>query len=251
MLKAIIIDDEQHCIDRLQMLLDSHSESIQVAKSCASVTEGKEEIELLRPDIVFLDIQLHDKTGFDLLSQMKSIDFEVIFTTAFDNYAITAFKFSALDYLLKPIDKDDLAEAIKKLLKQTALRDASQRIETLFHNFRREVEVGQSKRLAIPTMEGLVMVDVDKVIRLQSDSNYTHIFIMPNTKITTPKTLKFFEEILDSGQFFRTHKSHLVNLKYVVSYLKGKGGYIVLSEGSKLEVAVRRKDALLQKLNSV
>ncbi len=248
-MKALIIDDEQHCIDRLQMLLDSHSESVLVAKSCTSVVEGKKEIELLKPDIVFLDIQLHDKTGFDLLSQLKNIDFEVIFTTAFDNYAIQAFKFSALDYLLKPIDENDLNQAVKRVLEQKGLKDASQKIETLFHNFKKEV--GQSKRLAIPTMEGLLMVDVDKIVRLQSDVNYTHIFIEPNTKITTPKTLKYFEEILDSEQFFRIHKSHLVNTAYITSYLKGKGGYVALSDGSKLEVAVRRKEALLQKLNSM
>ncbi|PRX53948.1 LytR/AlgR family response regulator transcription factor [Flagellimonas meridianipacifica] len=249
MLKAIIIDDEQHCIDRLQLLLGNHSETIQVLGSYSSVEVGKKEIDRLKPDVVFLDIQLNEDTGFDLLSQFERIDFEVIFTTAFDNYAIQAFKFSALDYLLKPIAEDDLEQAVKKLIKQTGLRDTSQRIETLFHNFKREI--GHSKKLAIPTMEGLVMVDVDKIIRLQSDVNYTHIFIATNTKITTSKTLKFFEEILDPQQFFRTHKSHLVNLKYVVSYIKGKGGYVVLSNGSKLEVAVRRKDLLLQKLKTI
>lgn len=249
MLKAIIIDDEQHCIDRLDMLLKEHSEIVKVIKSCSTIAEGKEEIENLKPDVVFLDIQLNNDTGFDLLSQLNQIDFEVIFTTAYDNYAIKAFKFSALDYLLKPIDEDDLKRAIKKLLEKEGLKNTSQKIETLFYNFKSET--GQSKRLAIPTLNGLVMVDTDKILRLQSDINYTHIFISPSKKITATKTLKYFEELLDTAGFYRLHKSHLVNLSFIESYHKGNGGYVVLLDGSKLEVAVRRKELLLKKLKSI
>ena len=249
MLKAIIVDDEKHCSDRLGMLLHKHLKSVQVIKICSTITEAKRAIENENPDVVFLDIQLNDNTGFDLLSQIKNINFEVIFTTGYDNYAIKAFKFSALDYLLKPIDKDDLKESINKLKKQEGLKNTIQKIETLFHNFKNNV--GHSKRLAIPTLEGLIMVDATKIIHLQSDINYTHIFISSGKKITTPKTLKYFNEILDMPYFFRIHKSHMVNLSFVESYRKGKGGHVVLTNGSKLEVAVRRKEQLLQKLNSI
>lgn len=248
MLKAIIVDDEQHCIDRLDMLLKGHSETVQVIKCCNTISEGQKEIESLKPDVVFLDIQLNDDLGFDLLSRLKHIDFEVIFTTAFDSYAIKAFKFSALDYLLKPIAEDDLGNAIQRLLEQERLKDSSQKIEVLFHNFKKEI--GQSKRLAIPTLNGLLMVGTDKIVRMQSDTNYTHIFMSSGKKITTPRTLKYFEELLDSAGFFRLHKSHFVNLSFVDSYLKGKRGYVILSDNTKLEVAVRRKELLLEKLHS-
>ena len=246
-LSAIIVDDEQHCIDRLRLLVEAHTETLQVIGSCNTIAEAKSAIGREKPDIVFLDVQLNDGTGFDLLAQMENVDFEVIFTTAFDNYAIQAFKFSALDYLLKPLEQEDLDNAMERLISQKGLKNASRKIETLLYNFKKNIH--QEKRLAIPTLEGLHMIEVNKITHLQSDANYTHIHILPNKRITAPKTLKYFEGILGDGPFFRVHKSHLINLSFVTSYLKGKGGYVVLSDGSKLEVAVRRKDELLKRLN--
>ncbi|MEM8509289.1 MAG: response regulator [Bacteroidota bacterium] len=244
---AIIVDDEQHCIDRLLLLLEAHSETVNVIGTCNSVKAAKAFFEREKPDIIFLDIQLNALTGFDLLTQIDSSEVEVIFTTAFDNYAIQAFKFSALDYLLKPLDAADLNATVERLVSQKGLKNASRKIETLLYNFNKNIQ--QEKRLAIPTMEGLDMIEVKHIIYLQSDANYTHIHILANKKITAPKTLKYFEEILDERLFFRVHKSYLVNVSFISSYIKGKGGYVVLSEGSKLEVAVRRKDELLKRLN--
>ncbi|MEM1338367.1 MAG: response regulator [Bacteroidota bacterium] len=244
---AIIVDDEQHCIDRLLLLLEAHSETVNVIGTCNSVKAAKALFEREKPDIIFLDIQLNALTGFDLLTQIDNSEVEVIFTTAFDNYAIQAFKFSALDYLLKPLDAADLNATLERLISQKGLKNASRKIETLLYNFNKNIQ--QEKRLAIPTMEGLDMIEVKHIIYLQSDANYTHIHILANKKITAPKTLKYFEEILDERLFFRVHKSYLVNVSFISSYVKGKGGYVVLSEGSKLEVAVRRKDELLKRLN--
>ena len=246
-LLAIIVDDEQHCIDRLLKLLEAYSDSLLVVGTRGSVEEAKELIESENPDIVFLDVQLNDQTGFDLLIQIEQVDFEVIFTTAFDNYAIKAFKFSALDYLLKPLDPKDLKASMERLIAQKGLKNASRKVETLIYNFNRNIH--QERRLAIPTLEGLTMIELKNIVYLKSDANYTHIHILPNKKITAPKTLKYFEDILDEHRFFRVHKSHLVNLSFINSYLKGKGGYVVLSDGTKLEVAVRRKEELLKKLN--
>nr|WP_293299950.1 LytTR family DNA-binding domain-containing protein [Allomuricauda sp.] len=246
MLKAIIVDDEQHCINRLEELLQEHKEEIQIVSCCKTLEEAKRQIGNLGPDILFLDVHLGDVTGFDLLSQLDHIDFELIFTTSFDSYALQAFKFSALDYLLKPIDKDDLKEAVKRVQQSKKLKETSQKIDVLFHNFKDGA--GTSKRIAVPTMDGFAMVDVKDIIRLQSDGNYTHIYTISNKRITAARTLKHFEGLLDTDAFFRTHKSHLVNLSFVDNYIKGKGGYVVLSDGTKVEVAVRRKEELIQKL---
>lgn len=248
MLKAIIVDDEKHCVDRLLLLLKKHSATFRTIKICNTIDSAKTEIEKESPDVIFLDIQLHDTTGFDLLAQVDLIDFEVIFTTAYDNFAIRAFRFSALDYLLKPIDEEELDSAVVKLKDRQGLKSMSQKVETLFYNFKRNLS--HEKRLAIPSLEGLTMVDVDQIMHLQSDVNYTHIFITSGKKLTAPKTLKYFEDLLDSDHFFRVHKSHLVNVSFISTYLKGKGGHIVLSDGSKIEVAVRRKELLLNKLNA-
>lgn len=247
MLKAIIVDDEQHCINRLDGLLQDEGHDIEVMARCKTIDEAQRKITDLSPDIIFLDVELGNNTGFDLLSQLDTFDFEVIFTTSFDNYALKAFKFSALDYLLKPIDKNDLANALQKLREQRNLKETSKKIDILFHNFKEGNE--SSKRIAIPTLDGFVMIDTNDIIRFQSDVNYTHIHTLSNKKITASKTLKYFEGILESNAFFRVHKSHLVNLSLVEHYIKGKGGHIILTDGSKIEVAVRRKEELMKKLN--
>ncbi len=246
MLKAIIVDDEQHCINRLDGLLQDEGHDIEVMARCKTIDEAKREITDSSPDIVFLDVQLGKNTGFELLSQLNSFDFEVIFTTSFDDYALKAFRFSALDYLLKPIDKNDLASALQKLRQHKSLKETSKKIDILFHNFKEGNK--SSKRIAIPTMDGFALVDTNDIIRFQSDINYTHIHTLSNKKITASRTLKYFENVLENSTFFRVHKSHLVNLSFVENYIRGKGGHIILTDGSKIEVAVRRKEELLKKI---
>lgn len=246
MLKAIIVDDEQHCIDRLTELLEHNGHEVEIMACCKTISEAKKQISMLQPDVLFLDVQLGNVTGFDLLAQLDRWDFELIFTTSYDRYALKAFKFSALDYLLKPIDKMDLMEALKKVRDNRNLKETAKKIDVLFHNFKDGAD--PSKRVAIPTMDGFTMVDTGDVIRLQSDGNYTHIHTNGNKKITASKTLKYFEEMLESNNFFRVHKSHLINLSFVDNYAKGKGGYITLADGTKIEVAVRRKEELIKRL---
>ncbi len=248
MLKTIIIDDEQHCVDRISKLLSKYDNTINIIEICSNAGDAKKTIELLKPDVIFLDVHLHQETGFDLLKQLSNIDFEIVFTTAYDSYAVDAFKFSALDYLLKPIDEDDLSLTIDKLKKKTSLKDVSKKVEVLFHNL--EDKTNQVKKIAIPTLEGLTFIKVSDIIRCQSDINYTHIFLEGKKKITVAKTLKHFEDLLDQYNFFRTHQSHLINLSYIDKYVKGKGGYVLMSDGTHIEVAVRRKEGFMNKLSS-
>ena len=246
MLKAIIVDDEQHCIDRLKKLLGEHLGAIELIGSFKTVKEALKGIETIAPDVVFLDVHLQDETGFDLLARLSPIDFEVIFTTAYDNYAVEAFRFSALDYLLKPVDKEEFAATIQKIVEKGGLKDASKRLEVLFYNFENKM-VG-SRKAAIPTLEGLTFIKIDDIVRCQSDGNYTNIFLIENKKLIATKTLKYFEEMLDDHQFFRVHKSHYINVSFIDKYLKGKGGYVLISDGSRIEVAVRRKEEFLKKV---
>ena len=249
MLKTIIVDDEQHCINRLGDLLLAHRKVVQVTGSYQSYHQALDAIRNSGPDLIFLDVQLGDKTGFDLLKALESIDFDIVFTTAFDKYAVEAFRFSAVDYLLKPIDAEKLKGAIQRLQGKVSAKVLSKKIETLFYNLQQDEN--RSKRIAIPTAEGLTFIEVNDIVRCQSDVNYTNIFNKNGQKITVSRTLKQFEELLDNHNFFRVHKSHLINLSCIKKYNKGKGGTITMIDGPEIEVSMRRKDPFLQRLQQL
>ncbi len=248
MLKAIIVDDEQHCIDHIIRLIESVEDDIQIISQCRTVHEALKNIPTTKPDVVFLDVHLNEETAFDLLEQLTTIDFEIVFTTAFDAYAVDAFKFSAIDYLLKPVAQDDFERALAKIKEKAGLKDTSKRLEVLLHNFK---EQSGLKKIAVPTIDGISFHSIDKIVRCQSDTNYTHLFLTNKTKATVAKTLKYFEALLESHHFFRTHHSHLVNLKMVEKYMKGKGGYALMTDGSRVEIAVRRKEEFLKRLSGL
>jgi two-component system LytT family response regulator len=247
MIRAIIIDDEQHCVDRLSRLLEEHfSADVHLMKSFNSATEGLKAIHKYKPDLVFLDVQLNDKTAFELLKQIDEIDFEIIFTTAYEKYAVQAFKFSALDYLLKPVDPADLKQAVQKLLDKNPKINTTKKLETLLGNL-----YGTSKKICVPVVNGLVVLTVSDIIRCESEINYTTIFMKDRQKLTVAKTLKDFDEILSDYNFFRVHNSHLINMAYVKTYNKGKGGSVIMSDHTEIEVSTRRKDEFLKKLSEV
>ncbi len=249
MIKAIIIDDEQHCIDRLTGQLKQHcAETIQLAGSYSTVEEGLQAIKLLQPQLLFLDVQIHNKTGFDLLQQTREKSFDVIFTTAYEKYAVQAFRFSALDYLLKPVDPEDLVAAIAKLSLKKPADELSKKLETLLDNMEQLKQYTPPKKIIVPTINGFELLPVIDIIRCQSDVNYTTIFMKDRQKLVVAKTLKEFEEMLGEYNFFRVHNSHLVNLAYVKSYHKGKGGSVSMIDNSEIEVSTRRKDEFLKKL---
>ncbi len=246
MLKALIVDDEQHCIDKLSKLLVNYSDILSIEGSYTEIQKAKEAIGIIEPDVVFLDVHLHEHTGFDLLKQLPKINFEVVFTTAYDTYAVEAFRFSALDYLLKPIDDIEFSETIQKIKEKVGQKETEKKLEVLFHNF--EHKVTETKKMAIPTFKGLTFVKIDEIVRFQADGNYTHIFMVTNKKLTATRTLKHFEELLKSSRFFRVHKSHYINMNRIEKYIKGKAGHVLMTDGASIEIAGRRKEEFLKKL---
>jgi len=235
-MKALLVDDEEDARSTMRSFLRNYCTDIEIIGEANSVEDGFMKIRTLDPDLVFLDIQMEDGTGFDLLEKFRTIDFAVIFTTAFDAFAIKAFRFSAIDYLLKPIDPDELIDAVRKARKKFPQRAGQ--IDDLL-----KYKKGESPdRITISSTEGLTLVQLDDIIRLESDSNYTHFFLKSGEKITVPKSLKEYEEILPPDRFFRTHQSFIVNLKYVKKYIKEDGGYALMEDGSQVWIARRRKD---------
>lgn len=246
MIKAIIIDDEQHCIDRLSHLLQQyHTGTIQLLPPASSVKEGIRLIKENKPQLIFLDVQIHDRTGFDLLRECGPVDFKIIFTTAYDKFAIQAIKFSAMGYLLKPIDEDDLQEALDKL-KEISTEQTSLMAGVIESNLK---QPEKKKRITIPTGNELLFLNIEDIIRCHSDVNYTTIFKNDKQKIVVAKTLKEFEELLSEQDFFRIHNSELINLNYIKSYNKGKGGSVILTDGTELEVSTRRKEDFLKRMS--
>ncbi len=246
MIKAVIIDDEQHCIDRLAGLLNAnHADTINVAGVATSVKEGIKLIKEQQPDLIFLDVQIHDRTGFDLLRECGPINFRIIFTTAYDKFAIQAIKFSAIGYLLKPIDEDDLKEAIDKTA-NNSIEDTKAMTQVIENNINPQTK---KKKITIPSGNELIFLNIDEIIRCHSDINYTTIYKADKQKIVVAKTLKEFEELLTDQDFFRIHNSDLINLAYIKSYNKGKGGSVILNDGTELEVSTRRKDDFLKKMS--
>jgi two-component system, LytTR family, response regulator len=249
MIRTIIVDDEQHCVNRLQDLLHTYCKNtVHVAGTFNTVESAKTGINEYKPDLLFLDIQLHESTGFELLGQLPEITFEVIFITAYDNYAIKAFKFSAIDYLLKPVDPDDLLQAIMKMKKISEQHELSKKFDALFHNL---TNAGATRKIAVPTNKGLVFLLINDIIRCEANVNYTTIYLKDKQQLMVAKTLKDFDEMLTEYQFFRIHNSHLINLNYLGSYHKGKGGYVTLTDNTSLEVSTRKKDIFLKKIAEI
>jgi two-component system LytT family response regulator len=210
------------------------------------VAEGVQAIAQHQPDVVFLDIQMQRETGFDLLTKLNSIDFEVIFTTAHSEYAIKAFKFSAIDYLLKPIDIEDLQNALAKV-EHKQNQNSAGRLEHLIQNLR--TNTPENYKLALPTTEGLVFVQLNNILYCEASSNYTIIYT-PKNKYIVSRTLKQYEDLLGEHNFFRIHNSYLINLNAVKKYIRGEGGSVVLENDITLDVSKRKKEAFLSRITS-
>lgn len=249
MIKTLIVDDEEKSRITLKNLLGMYCPEIEVVELCDSVTSALTAINKQMPDVVFLDIEMPFHNGFTLLEKVKDPTFKVVFTTAYDHYAIKAIKYSAIDYLLKPIDSDELTAAVAKITgnKPTPLQ-ASQNIEALLSNLKVK---GNNAKIAVPTFDGLQMINASEIIKCTADESYTHITLANNTKVTVSRILKEYEELLSDLNFFRVHNSCLVNLVHVTKYVKGDGGYVVMSDGSSVEVSRRKKNDLLSKLSMV
>ena len=244
MIKAIIIDDEVHCLKALSMLLEEHCPDVQLLEKCASARKGLEAIEKLQPELVFLDIEMPVMNGFELLEQLTEIPFAIIFTTSYDQYAIKAFRFSALDYLLKPIDPSELVSAVRKVKEQHHYPIVEQ-FQILLKQIKGKT-TGLNK-IAVPTSEGFELIPADEVIYFEASDNYTHLFRKNKSKVVARRTLKEMEEQLQDFSFFiRVHHSYLVNLNEVTKYVRGEGGYLVMNDGSTVNESRSRKEALMK-----
>ncbi len=200
----------------------------------------------MRPDLLFLDIEMTQGNAFDLLNQLRPLTFQVIFVTAFDNYAIRAFKYSAVDYLLKPVDIDELVSAISRVAERSKQRNIVDQMQLFLDNMG-TYSLGQQK-MAVPTLDGLIFINLREVVRLEAKSNYTQINLENGEALMATRTIKDYEDILPETLFCRIHNSHIINLQKIEKYHKGRGGYVVLEDGSEIEVASRRRQEFLRRL---
>lgn len=245
MTNAIIIDDEKNGAEALQLLLEQNCPSINIIAIKHDAEEGIEAINTLKPHLVFLDIEMPTATGFDVLEATKGHQYEVIFTTAYQHYAIKALKAHAADYLLKPIDLDELILAVSNTEKRLSRlqQDISNNMQSAVLNI-----INKNKKISIPTNEGVHVLSSDDIIYLESDSNYTHVFLKDGRKLLISKTLKSMDEQLKDYHFCRVHSTYLVNLNEIERYIKGDGGHLILKNKTTIPVSRANKQDLLNKI---
>ena len=244
-MKGVIIDDEIKSAENLKILLTDFCEGVTVTAICQNIKDGVASFKNDIPDVVFLDINLQRETGFDLFQHFDKVHFEVIFTTAYSEFAIKAFRYSALDYLLKPIDIKELQEAVNKV-GQRITGNLNNRLMHLFKDLKSPTQ--DFLKLALPTLEGLIFIKVDEIIYCEASSNYTTFFLTGGRKYVVSKTLREYDDLLSERDFFRIHNSYLVNIKAIKKYIKGDGGYVILENDVSLDVSKRKKEAFLQKM---
>jgi two-component system LytT family response regulator len=249
MLRIVIIDDETNTWKVTTTILRTKLNNVQVVGMAENVKSGIEMIHLQKPDIVLLDIQMPDGTGFDLLKQIKEIDFKVIFITAFHEYAVKAFKFSALDYLLKPINSKELINAIKRVEETIQMKNINPNLNAFNENMSSKSK--ESKKIILKTSDNIYLVPVKEIIRCEADVNYTRFFLEDGRKLFVSKTLKEYEELLGEFGFMRVHQSHLINTDFMERYQKAEGGSVVMKDETIIPVALRKRDALLKLLEDM
>jgi two-component system, LytTR family, response regulator len=246
---VLIVEDELHQQERLSSLLKDSFPEFHVVGIASTIQEGKILLEKHSPDLAFMDVMLPPHTSFDLLSSLSSIPFEIIFTTSFEEYAVRAFRLSAIDYLLKPVAEEELAAALEKFKQKKSTQDSSTQIKNLLANLHTP-QANQSK-VALPTLTGFIFVTIKDIVRCESDNTYTTFFTSDGRKIIASKTLKECEQMLTDHHFFRVHNSHFINMEYIVEYTKGEGGMVRMADGANIDVSRRRKDEFLRNLKRI
>ncbi|HEY4148274.1 MAG TPA: LytTR family DNA-binding domain-containing protein [Chitinophagaceae bacterium] len=242
---VFIVDDEYQSRQVIGKMLHHYFKSLQIVGEAGSVTEAVEGIGRLAPQIVFLDVHIGSEAGFDVLDRLDSTDFELIFTTAYQEYAVKAFRYSAIDYLLKPINATELETAVQRALTKIQLQqsDTTQQVQLL------QQQLGPAHKftgkIAVPTPDGLLFIAVQDIVYCQGQSNYTEIHLVNGQKLTSSHTLKLYDEMLTGLHFFRVHKSFLINLQHIKMYRRGEGGTAVMSNGREIEIARRNKTSFL------
>jgi two-component system LytT family response regulator len=247
--KVFIIDDEFQSRNFLNKMILQYFPEISVVGQASTVEDGVQGIKEYNPDIVFLDIQMKGETGFDLLNQLPEINFALIFTTAFDQYAVKAFRFNAIDYLLKPIVTDELIGAVNKVKQRIGHTPSSskEQVEQLYQDIKNPKKIHD--KIAVPTGEGFIVIPLNEIVYCQASSNYTEFHLTDKKRILSSYTLKQYDEILTTQSFFRAHRSFLINLTHVKMYRRGDGGEIIMSNGDEIELSRTHKDEFLHLLN--
>lgn len=248
-MRAVLIDDEISNLENLQALLNKHCQQVTVVATAQDVSTGVAAIEKYTPDLVFLDIQMGEQTGFEVLKLLPTRNFEVIFVTAYDQYGIQAVKFAALDYLLKPVDIEELKEAVNKAERKLAAQAPTSQLDFLLQQLKKP-EASVSK-IALQMQNEIRYIGLNEIIRCEADNTYTHFFLADGEKILVSKSLKEYADLLRPNGFLRTHQSHLVNPKYVKSWLKEDGGILLLSTGEKIPISKPNKETVKKALQQL
>lgn len=249
-MKAVIIEDEKKSREMLADLLKNNFPQITILGLGKNVTEGVELIQNLKPNLLFLDISMPDGTGFDVLEKVQGAKFDIIFTTATDKHALKAIKYSACDYLLKPIDIEELKSAINRLIeKRSSNMPSMDNLQFLIQNLKRADD--NYNKITLPTGNAYEIVNIKDIIRCEADGSYTNFYLVGGKKLMVSASLKHYEDLLPANDFIRIHHHHLVNMNHVVRFLKVDGGYAIMSDNCQLEISRRKKDAFLERLNAV
>lgn len=244
-IKTIIIEDEEASRETLRNYLTKYCPQVEIFTECKNIIEGKAAIDEYAPQLVFLDVEMPFGNAFDLIEQLGSIDFKIIFVTAYSNYALKAINYSASYYILKPIDIEELESAVQKVeeeLEKEGDNDVQLQTKILLEN----LQNNNNKKVVLPTLEGFEVVDMTDILHMEANDNFTNFYLKSGDKKVICRTLKFYEDVLKDSGFMRVHRSHIVNLNYITSYKKGKGGQVELMDGSVVDVSASRKEELLK-----
>lgn len=249
MITAVLIDDDKHLRKGLKALLERYTNEIQIIGEAESVATGVILLQKSNPQVVFLDIHLNDGTGFDILEKISKTKAHIVFITAHEKYAVKAFKFSALDFILKPVDPEELQQTIEKIKAIIGKHNSFEHIDLLLENIRKKVD--NYKRIALSTSDGIHLFDIANIIRCEARANYTEFFIKNHKPLLISKTLKEYEELLCEHGFERIHQSHLINLSYLKSYIKSDGGYVIMADNTTVPIAQSKKEKLQELIKNL
>ncbi|MDP2385350.1 MAG: LytTR family DNA-binding domain-containing protein [Bacteroidota bacterium] len=249
MIRAVIIEDEAESRELLAALVTKNCEGVTVVDTAGNVETGVEAIKRHAPDLIFLDISMPDGTGFDLLGKVANMKFDVIFTTATDRYALKAIKYSALDYMLKPIDVEELKVAVEKVKGKKSSVSGVENLAFLLQNLKQKND--NFSKITLPTGNAYEIVNVPDIIRCEAEGSYTNFYLTGNKKVMVSASLKHYEDLLPENDFIRIHHHHLINMNHVVRFLKVDGGYAIMSDGTQVEISRRKKDAFVERLSKL
>jgi two-component system LytT family response regulator len=245
-IKAIIVEDELNSLNNLKNLLAEHCEEVELIGEAMNIEDGLDLLTdpAVRPDVAFLDINLPDGLVFTMLNQLRPLDFDIVFVTAFDEHAVKACEYSSIGFIVKPIDPDALIEAVSRIRPR---RDAEtdKRLE-IFNNYVNNPNA--FSKMSISALDGIYFVNIKEIVRFEAEDNYTHIYLNNGERITASKTIKAYEDMLEPFNFYRVHKRHVINLNYMRKFVKGDGGYLIMDDNIKIEVSRRRRPAFIEKM---